>query len=90
VVELAEALGGQRFDGLSVSLPEKSLSQLRDDALKESNGFWPRFGRWFFTRGPERTISPSSKITVGELERLRAEAAAKNNSKRAKAPPGTP
>jgi hypothetical protein len=84
-------LGGQRFDDLGVSGLEKSLSQLRDDSLElTDDDFWSRFGRWFFTRGPERTISPSSKITVGELERLRAEAAAKNNSKRAKAPPGTP
>jgi hypothetical protein len=37
-------------------------------ALK-GDDFWSRFGRWFFIRGPERTISPDSKITVGELER---------------------
>jgi WD40 repeat protein len=71
VPELAEALGGRRFneDGLLVS-PNKSIVELRKELLAlKGDDFWSRFGRWFFTRGPERTISPDSKITVGELER---------------------
>lgn len=71
--ELAEALGGRRFDedGRLVS-PNKTIFELRKELLAlQGDDFWSRFGRWFFTRGPERTISPDSRITVGETERLR-------------------
>jgi len=55
--------------------PNKSINGLRKELLAlKGNDFWSRFGRWFFTRGPERTISPDSKITVGELERSRVAA----------------
>ena len=80
VPELAEALGGRRFneEGLLVP-PNKSIVELRKELLAlKGDDFWSRFGRWFFMRGPERTISPDSKITVGELERWGA--AAKANS----------
>src|SRR5262249_54928559 len=71
VPELAEALGQQRFneEGLLVS-PKKSVVELRRELLAlKGDDFWSRFGRWFFMRGPQRTISPGSKITVGELTR---------------------
>src|SRR5256885_7161654 len=71
VPELAEALGGQRFneEGL-LAPPNKSIVELREElrALK-GDDFWSRLGRWFFMRGSERTISPDSKITVGKLVR---------------------
>jgi hypothetical protein len=50
--------------------PGKSIIQLREELLGlKGDDFWSRFGRWFFKRGPERTISPDSQVTVGELER---------------------
>src|SRR5438046_3601024 len=78
VPELAEALGQRRLDERSTLVaPGKSLLQLRKELLAlKGDDFWSRFGRWFFLRGPERTISPDSKITVGELDRLRAAAEA--------------
>jgi WD40 domain-containing protein len=85
VPELAEALGEQRFneEGLLVP-PKKSVVELRRELLAlKGDDFWSRLGRWFFTRGPQRTISPDSKMTVGELERWRA--AVETNS--AKEPP---
>src|SRR6266545_807313 len=69
--ELAEALGGRRFneEGLLVP-PNKSIIELRKELLAlKGDDFWSRLGRWFFMRGPERTISPDSNITVGELAR---------------------
>jgi WD40 repeat protein len=71
VPELAEALGGRRFneEGLLVR-PNKSIVELRKELLAlKGDDFWSRLGRWFFMRGPERTISPDSKVTVGELVR---------------------
>jgi hypothetical protein len=75
VPELAEAVGGRRLDerGL-LSPPLKSIAVLRKELLGSSHAlkgddFWSRFGRWFFTRGPARTISPNSPVTVGELKR---------------------
>jgi WD40 repeat protein len=71
VPELAEALGGRRFneEGL-LAPPNKSIVELRKELLAlKGDDFWSRLGRWFFMRGPERTISPDSKITVGELVR---------------------
>ncbi len=85
VPELAEALGGRRFneEGLLVP-PNKSIVELRKELLAlKGDDFWSRLGRWFFMRGPERTISPDSKITVGELDGLRAAA----ESDAAKEPP---
>jgi hypothetical protein len=50
--------------------PNKSIVELRKELLAlKGEDFWSRLGRWFFMRGPERTISPDSKITVGELVR---------------------
>lgn len=71
VPELAEALGGRRFgdEGLLVP-PKKSIVELRKELLAlKGNDFWSRLGRWFFMRRPERTITPDSTITVGELVR---------------------
>jgi hypothetical protein len=71
VPELAEALGQQRFneEGLLVP-PKKSIVELRTKLLAlKGDDFWSRLGRWFFMRGPQRTISPDSKITVEELTR---------------------
>lgn len=85
VAELAEAVGGRRFNEQGLLVPSaKSIPTLRQELLAlKGNDFWSRFGRWFFMRGPERTISPDSTITVGELERLRAEAARKNKAESA-------
>jgi WD40 repeat protein len=71
VPELAEAVGGRRLDERSTLVaPRKSIFQLREELLGlKGDDFWSRFGRWFFKRGPERTISPDSQVTVGELER---------------------
>jgi WD40 repeat protein len=69
VPELAEALGGRKLneEGMLVQ-PNKSILELRKELLAlKGDDFWSRFGRWFFMRGPERTISPDSKMTVGEL-----------------------
>jgi hypothetical protein len=84
-------LGGQRFEEWGdLGPPKKSIVELRKQLLAlKGDDFWSRFGRWFFTRGPERTISPNSKITVAKLERFQTEAAAKDNAARAKTPPGT-
>jgi hypothetical protein len=73
VPKLAEALGGRRFneEGLLVP-PNKSIVELRKELLAlKGDDFWSRLGRWFFMRGPKRTISPDSKITVGELAHQR-------------------
>ena len=75
VPELAEALGTRRLndEGLLVP-PKKNIVELRKELLAlKGDDFWSRFGRWFFIRGPERAISPDSRITVGELERLQAD-----------------
>jgi hypothetical protein len=88
VAELAEGLGGRRFDeqGAPVSPPPRAnIMKLRERLLALKRGdFWSRLGRWFFTRGPERTISPDSNITVGELDRLQAEPPAKDEPEQAK------
>jgi hypothetical protein len=76
VPELAEALGGKRFneEGLLVP-PNKGILELRKELLAlKGNDFWSRFGRWFFVRGPERTISPDSKITASDVHQLSTEA----------------
>jgi WD40 repeat protein len=70
VPRLAEALGGQRLgeEGLVVR-PEKDIFALRQELLAlEGDDFWSRLGRWFFLRGPDRTISPDSKLTVREMD----------------------
>ena len=72
----AEALGGKRFneEGLLVP-PNKGILELRKELLAlKGNDFWSRFGRWFFVRGPERTISPDSKITASDVHQLSTEA----------------
>jgi hypothetical protein len=73
VPELAEAVGDRKFneEGLLVP-PDKSIVELRNELLAlKGDDFWSRFGRWFFMRGPERTISPDSNVTVGELPPVR-------------------
>ena len=86
VPELAEALGGQRLEAWGdLGPPKKSIVELRKQLLAlKGDDFWLRFGRWFFKRGAERTISPNSNITVAEFDRLQAEAAAKDSSARGK------
>jgi WD40 repeat protein len=71
VPELAEAVGGRWLDERSTLVaPRKSIFELREELLgSKGDDFWSRFGRWFFKRGPERTISPDSQVTAGELER---------------------
>jgi len=75
IAELAEALGGQRFNENGLLVPAaKSIVTLRQELLAlKGDDFWSRFGRWFFMRGPHRTISPDSKITVGELQHAPSE-----------------
>jgi WD40 repeat protein len=92
VPELAEVLGGQCFEkGGDMGPSKKSIVELRKQLLAlKGDDFWSRLGRWFFTRGPERTISSDSNITVAELERFQTQTAAKDNAARAKTPPGTP
>jgi len=54
--------------------PKKSVVELRRELLAlKGNDFWSRLGRWFFMRGPQRTISPDSKITIGELSAQKGE-----------------
>jgi WD40 repeat protein len=74
VPELAEALGERRFNEEGVLVPpNKSIIELRKELLAlKGDDFWSRLGRWFFVRGQDRTISPDSKITVGELVRQRS------------------
>jgi hypothetical protein len=70
VPELAEAVAEQRFndDGV-LATPNKSIVELRKEVLAlTSDDFWSRFGRWFFMRGPKRTISPDSEIAIDEVE----------------------
>ncbi len=78
VPELAEAVGGRKFNEDGQLVPTtKSIVELRSELLAlKGDDFWSRFGRWFFMRGPNRTISPDSKITIGELERWRSAAEA--------------
>lgn len=72
VPELAETLGALRFneEGLLVA-PKKSIGELAKELLAlKGDDFWSRLGRWFFTPGPDWTISPDSRMTVAELERF--------------------
>jgi TIR domain/WD domain, G-beta repeat len=88
VPELAEALGGRKFNEEGQLAPPKSIVGLRNEVLAlKGDDFWLRFGRWFFMRGPKRTISPDSKITVGELERWRSAAEANTAKKAAQSQP---
>ena len=68
VPDLAEAVGAKQFDNQGALVEaKKSVVELRKELLAlKGDDFWSRFGRWFVMRGPERTISPSSKITVRE------------------------
>jgi len=76
VPDLAEALAGQRLNEKGQLVPAtKNVPKLRKELLAlTGDDFWSRLGRWFFRRGPDRTITPDSTITVGELDRLQAEA----------------
>jgi WD40 repeat protein len=71
VPELAEALGGRRLneDGQFVPAPKGTIELRKELLALKGDDFWSRFGRWYFMRGPKRTISPDSRITVGESER---------------------
>jgi hypothetical protein len=80
VWSLAEALGDERLDEDGRTLPpEKSIFILRNELMDPASAqalkgddFWSRLGRWFFMRGPKRTISPDSHVTVGELPPVRS------------------
>jgi WD40 repeat protein len=76
VPELAEALAERRLDDSGRMVPPaKNIMMVRHELLAlNGEDFWSRFGRWFFMRGPERTISPDSRITIGVFDRLRAHA----------------
>ena len=89
VPDLAEALGCQHFEEWGdLGPPKEGIVELRKRLLAlKGDDFWSRFGRWFFMR---ETINPDSNITVAELERFQAGAAAKDNAGRAKTPPETP
>ena len=75
VPELAEMLAGQKINENGQLVPmTNSIPKLRNELLNnKSDDYWSRFGRWFFTRGPNRTVSPDSKITVGQMERYQTE-----------------
>ena len=66
VPDLAEAVGAKQFDNQGALVEaKKSIVELRKGLLAlKGDDFWSRFGRWFVMRGPERTISPNSKMTV--------------------------
>src|SRR5262249_50315511 len=71
IPDLAEALGGEKLNEDGALVPTtKNIGELREESFAlKGDDFWSRFGRWFFMRGPERTISPDSRMTVGQLER---------------------
>jgi WD40 repeat protein len=71
VPELAEALAERRLnDAAQMVRPARSIISLRDELLAlGGDDFWSRLGRWFVTRGPQRTISPDSRITNDLLGR---------------------
>ena len=74
---LLETLGGKRFD-VDGSLVDKKqdLFEVQERLLAlKGNNFWSRFGRWFVTHGPERTISPDSIVTVRQWEETQQKAA---------------
>jgi WD40 repeat protein len=74
---LLETLGGKQFneDGSLVD-KKQDLFEVRPQLLAlKGDDFWSRFGRWFFTQGPERTISPNSGVTVRQWKENQQEAA---------------
>jgi len=88
VPELGEALGGHKFNEEDGWRRRRASSSYATRGLRsKGNDFWSRFGRWFFMRGPKRTISPGSKMTVGELDRLRPKAREEEGTERPKPEP---
>jgi hypothetical protein len=75
---LLEALGGKRFneDGALVDKKQELFEVHKQLLALKGNNFWSRLGRWFAIRGPERTISPNSTVTVREWEENQQKAAA--------------
>ena len=76
VLDLAEAIGGERLDEEDRTVPpEKSIFVLRQEieaSAAKRDVFWTRLGQWFFGRGPQGTVSPDSRVSVAELDRLGA------------------
>jgi dipeptidyl aminopeptidase/acylaminoacyl peptidase len=68
VPDLAEAVGAKQFNNQGALVDaKKGVAELRRELLAlKGDDFWSCFGRWFVTSGPERTISPNSRITVRE------------------------
>jgi WD40 repeat protein len=70
--DLAEALGGYRLNDQSViePLPDRDTHEIdfqRRAAEMTGDDAWTLLLRWLFTRPDQRTISPLSKLTVGEF-----------------------
>jgi len=51
-------------DGVLVPTTQ-SIVELRTELLAlKGDDFWSRFGRWFFMRGPERTLVPTQRLRL--------------------------
>ncbi len=74
--DLAEAVGGQRFnaEGLSESVPLAEVLKIKR-ALGESSAedVCTRLAKWFFADRATRTISPFSSVTMPEYVQRRIE-----------------
>jgi WD40 repeat protein len=66
VPDLAEAVAAKQFNNQGALIEaKKSVAELRRELLAlKGQDFWSRFGRWFVMSGPDRTISPNSRIAV--------------------------
>jgi len=70
LLELAEAIGGQRINQLRVpeSVPAGDLIRLkRQVAENPAADYYAHWAQWFFADRSTRTISPNSSIRVPEL-----------------------
>jgi WD40 repeat protein/tetratricopeptide (TPR) repeat protein len=73
-IELAEAVGGERFNtrGISESVPPDDLLKLKENlSAPQDEDFYSRCASWFFADRSSRTNSPLSKITIPEYVQSR-------------------
>jgi hypothetical protein len=69
LLDLAEAVAGQRFDERNneVSVAPEIVLKLRERIVAETaQGPYARWSKWFFAETGSRTISPSSRLTTAE------------------------
>lgn len=68
VLDWAEAIAGLRFgdDGALQVIPDDERRKVLD-APDLPPGLWADLAAWLKTRGPERTISPRSKVTLRQI-----------------------